>query len=146
MDYQSLAEELLGALAYQRPPMEKPNQMSIGERGILNFLCFVRDGVLSGDLSRDVGLSTGRTATALKNLEKKGMVERVASQGDRRCVVVRITDAGRAAAESFRAQVVAHTEELLRRLGEADASEYVRIVKRLIAMQRAGEDAGDGLH
>lgn len=139
MDFQTLAEELLRAMAYQKMPMEKPNQMSVGERGILNYLRYVRDGALSGDLSRDLGITTGRTASALKGLERKGLIARVASESDRRCVVVRITPEGVAAAEALRAQVLAHVEELLRALGETDAREYVRIVKRIVEIQAQRE-------
>ena len=135
MEFRTLAEDLLRTMAYQKMPMEKPNQMSIGERGILNYLRYVRDGALAGDLSRDLGITTGRTASALKSLEKKGLIARDAAEDDRRCVVVHITPSGVEAAESLRKEVLEHTELMLRTLGEDDARAYVRIVKRIVEFQ-----------
>lgn len=135
MEFRTLAEDLLRTMAYQKMPMEKPNQMSVGERGILNYLRYVRDGALAGDLSRDLGITTGRTASALKNLEKKGLIARDAAEDDRRCVVVHITPSGVEAAESLRKEVLEHTELMLRTLGEDDARAYVRIVKRIVEFQ-----------
>ena len=135
MEFRTLAEDLLRTMAYQKMPMEKPNQMSVGERGILNYLRYVRDGVLAGDLSRDLGITTGRTASALKSLEKKGLIARDAAEDDRRCVVVHITPSGVEAAESLRKEVLEHTELMLRTLGEDDARAYVRIVKRIVEFQ-----------
>ena len=131
MDYHALAEDLLGSIIYRTMPTEKPRQLSIGERGILNYLHFHRDGVLSGELSRDLGITTGRTAVTLRTLERKGLIRRSASPADRRCVIVCITDEGAAAAEDFRRNVLSSMEYVLRSLGEEDALEYVRIVKRI---------------
>ena len=135
MEFRTLAEDLLRTMAYQKMPMEKPNQMSVGERGILNYLRYVRDGALAGDLSRDLGITTGRTASALKSLEKKGLIARDAAEDDRRCVVVHITPSGVEAAESLRKEVLEHTALMLRTLGEDDARAYVRIVKRIVEFQ-----------
>lgn len=135
MEFRTLAEDLLRTMAYQKMPMEKPNQMSVGERGILNYLRYVRDGALAGDLSRDLGITTGRTASALKSLEKKGLIARDAAEDDRRCVVVHITPSGVEAAESLRKEVLEHTELMLRTLGEDDARAYARIVKRIVEFQ-----------
>jgi len=131
MDYRSLAEELLHTLAFQRIRTDDPQHLNSGERGILNYLHFYGDGSFPGAISRDLGLSTGRTAIALKSLEKKGMISRNVSETDRRCVVVKITEAGRASAEAFRMKVLDSTESVLRRLGEEDAREYVRILRRI---------------
>jgi len=131
MDYHALAEELLRSMVYRTLPTEEPRQLSIGERGILNYLHFHRDGVLSGELSRDLGITTGRTAITLKSLEQKGLVRRSTSPNDRRCVIVHITDNGTAAAEEFRQRVLSSMEYALRELGEKDALEYVRLVKRI---------------
>lgn len=139
MVYRQLAEELVNSLAFQRMPPEQSGQISRGERGILSYLSFGRNGALAGEISRDLGLSTGRTAIALKNLEKKGLIVRAYAEHDRRCVVVRVTDAGRAAAQSFRREAITAIEGMLVQLGERDAREYVRIMKRILAMNAEQE-------
>ena len=135
MDFRMLAEDLLHTIAYRKMPTEKPNQMSVGERGILNYLRYVHDGVMAGDLSRNLGITTGRTASARKSLENKGLIARGVVAGDRRCVIVRITPEGSAAAEALRSQILTYMEDMLRTLGEVDARAYVRIVKRIVDIQ-----------
>ena len=131
MDYHALAQELIRTLSYRKLPTESTRQLSSGEQGILNYLHFVRDGVMAGELSREIGITTGRTAIALKNLESKGLIRRQISEEDRRCVQVCITPAGQSAAEAMRAKVLDATVYVLTALGEQDAREYVRIVKRI---------------
>ena len=134
MDYTALAHELIWALAFRKLPTESTRRLSSGEQGILNYLNFVRDGVMAGELSREIGITTGRTAIALKNLESKGLIRRQISEEDRRCVQVCITPAGQSAAEAMRAKVLDATVYVLTALGEQDAREYVRIVKRIAAL------------
>ncbi|MGN1248699.1 MAG: MarR family winged helix-turn-helix transcriptional regulator [Candidatus Spyradocola sp.] len=134
MDYHALAQELIRTLAYRKLPTESTRQLSSGEQGILNYLHFVRDGVMSGELSREIGITTGRTAIALKNLEGKGLIQRRVSAEDRRCVQVYVTPEGAGAAEAMRTKVLDATTYVLTALGEHDAQEYVRIVKRIAAL------------
>ena len=134
MDYHALAQELIRTLAYRKLPTEGTRQLSSGEQGILNYLHFVRDGVMAGELSREIGITTGRTAIALKNLESKGLIRRQISEEERRCVQVCIIPAGQSAAEAMRAKVLDATVYVLTALGEQDAQEYVRIVKRIAAL------------
>ena len=134
MDYTALAHELIWALAFRKLPTESTRRLSSGEQGILNYLNFVRDGVMAGELSREIGITTGRTAIALKKLESKGLIRRQISEEDRRCVQVCITPAGKDAAEDLRTKVLDATVYVLTELGEQDAQEYVRIVKRIAAL------------
>ena len=134
MDYTALAHELIWALAFRKLPTESTRRLSSGEQGILNYLNFVRDGVMAGELSREIGITTGRTAIALKKLESKGLVRRQISEEDRRCVQVCITPAGKDAAEDLRTKVLDATVYVLTELGEQVAQEYVRIVKRIAAL------------
>ena len=131
MDYLSLADDLLTFMAFRKLPADHSSHSS-GERGILLYLHNIRDGVLSGDLSRDLGITTGRTAIALKNLEKKGLVSRSISETDRRCVVVHITEQGHAAAQEFRRHALETLAATLSRLGEEDARTYVRLIKKIL--------------
>ena len=77
MDYHALAQELIQTLTYRKLPTEGTRQLGSGERGILNYLHYTRDGVMAGELSRELGITTGRTAIALKNLESKGLVRHI---------------------------------------------------------------------
>lgn len=131
MDYRALAEELLTSITRRRMPTEETRRLNSGETGILTYLHLYKNAALAGEISRDLGITTGRTAIALKNLEKKGLIRRGSSEGDRRCVVVHITEAGAAAAEECRVRILDSTQRILEYLGEADAREYVRLIGRV---------------
>ncbi len=139
MDYRALAKEMLETMALQKMPMDQRSQMSIGERGILTYLRFVRDGVLAGELSRELGVTTGRIAVALKNLEKKGLIQRSIDERDHRCVIVRITPRGTAEIEAISDYILSSMEDMLCALGEQDAKEYVRIIKRITQIQNESQ-------
>lgn len=74
-----------------------------------------------------VGLSSGRTSTAIKSLEKKGYVERSVDTRDARQVRVALTKEGQICAKKNLEEILQFSESLLERLGEKDAKEYVRL-------------------
>lgn len=134
MGYPELAVELFQCMAKSpKPPMEEPRNFSRGEIGILIYLNFIKDGVSSGELSEYLTVSTGRVATALKSLEKKGFIVRRPDASDKRRVIVFITDAGRDFVIEGHNKGIAMTEKFLRKLSEEEAKEFVRLVKLIIA-------------
>ncbi|HEY6962652.1 MAG TPA: MarR family transcriptional regulator [Gaiellaceae bacterium] len=70
--------------------------------GVLTALRLHRDGrgVSPGALARWLELSSGAMTSRLDRLESSGFVRRVPDPGDRRGIVVELTDEGRAAWES----------------------------------------------
>lgn len=134
MDYRALANDLFSSLAKSsKAPFQKaPRDISHGEVGILVYLCTVQDGISSGDLSKFLNITTGRVATALNSLEKKNFIERCDDSYDKRKVLVYVTEIGRRIAMEKHEEGMAEMEKMLRLLGENDAKELVRIVKRVI--------------
>lgn len=144
--YRRLAEELLDSMSGKQPPFEESG-WTRGEAAILRCLCGDREGELrqltSGELSRRVNLSTGRVATALKSLESKGFIVRSYDRADKRRVMVGATPDGAAMARQVHTRILRNTERLLCRLGEEDAAELVRLIKRVLEQkpQAAGLEA-----
>jgi DNA-binding MarR family transcriptional regulator len=136
VDYSRLVEELFESMHRHkcRPFPEEPRELTHGEMGILIYLTHHQDGVPAGELSKWMRITTGRVATALNNLERKGFVERRQDDADKRRVLVHTTDAGRAFALKRREEAKRGMENLLRKLGERDAKEFVRILKRIHEM------------
>ncbi|REK56586.1 MAG: MarR family transcriptional regulator [Thermobacillus sp.] len=136
MDYRRLVEELFESMRRsRRPPFpEEPRGITHGELGILMYLTHRRDGVSAGELSRWLRITTGRVAAALKSLERKRFIERRRDEADRRRVLVHVTEEGRAFALGRHEEAKRGMERLLRRLGERDAREFVRILKRIHEM------------
>ena len=134
MDYKQLATELFEYVAKSsKLPLEEPREFSRGEMGILVYLYFIKDGMTSGELSEILSVSTGRVAAALKNLEKKALIVRSSNPSDKRKVHVFITDAGKKLVDDKHHKGIAMTEKVLKKLGEQDAKEFVRLIKRVLS-------------
>ncbi|MGD6844420.1 MarR family winged helix-turn-helix transcriptional regulator [Bacillus infantis] len=133
MDYKGLVDEFFQNISKspKMPFQKKVNDLSHGERSILGYLTFIHNDVTSGELSEKLCLSTPRIAAALKNLAKKGYIERSRNDKDKRLVIVSITPIGRTFVMEEHEEAKRIVEQTFRKLGEHDAKEFVRIVKRI---------------
>jgi DNA-binding MarR family transcriptional regulator len=104
-----------------------------GEPVVLACLSQADDTPLSGELAEKCGLSTGRVANLLRQLEGKGLVARRHDESDRRKTYVQLTDAGRAEALHQLDVIRQARSALLAYLGESDADEFVRLLERCLA-------------
>ena len=135
MNYEKYAAELLEyRIAGDRSCRLIQNnisEVSRGELPVLLYLLEERDGACAGDISENFGVNTLRVASILNSLCKKGYVVRVTDPKDRRKIQVFVTEKGRTFATERRDEAVRNLSELLRLLGEQDALEHVRIMKRV---------------
>ena len=104
-----------------------------GEEGVL--LCLHQGGrdLLSGELVDYTGLTTGRISNILRRLEEKKLVKRLPDGGDRRRVVVHLTEQGRAEAETMYQRSLKRSGELMCFLGESDGGEAIRLLERCLS-------------
>jgi MarR family transcriptional regulator, organic hydroperoxide resistance regulator len=133
MNYKLLAEELFHIMTRtaKLPFQKKVDDLSHGERRILGYLTFGKNGVPSGDLSDKLDLTTPRVASALNSLAKKGYIERNRDENDKRMVIVSITEAGKSFMMEEYNKLISMMQQTLERLGENDAQELIRIIKRI---------------
>lgn len=133
MDYKLLAEEMFHILTRtaKLPFQKKVDDLSHGERRILGYLTFGKNGVPSGDLSDKLGLTTPRVASALNSLAKKGFIERNKDEIDKRMVIVTITEPGKSFIMEEYNKLISMMQQTLQKLGEKDAQEFIRIIKRI---------------
>jgi len=133
MDYRELAEELLRNMTRtaKMPFQKKVEDISLGEKKILGFLAFAKRSATSGELSEALYLTTPRVASALNSLSKKGFIQRSRDANDKRIVIVTITEEGTHFMEEERKEALMMIEQTLEKLGEHDAKEFVRILKRI---------------
>ncbi|MDD2959609.1 MAG: MarR family winged helix-turn-helix transcriptional regulator [Lachnospiraceae bacterium] len=137
MDYRKEAEE---AFEYMRkvngfPIMRAMNDVSQGEMAVVGHLTFKQDGITAGELSAAFGLGSSRIAAILNTLTKKGLAKRASDPEDGRVVRVYVTDKGRREAMRRRDNTNAHLAGFLELLGEEDAKEFLRIIKKAAAMR-----------
>ena len=127
MDYEKLAEEFIrifGKMERQKDRKKVADSMH-GEKFILFFLSAHESSVIPSDISKEMGISSARIAAALNSLEEKGFITRRIDTDDRRRILVDLTKCGRTEVEKHKSEV------MMKYLGEHDAKELVRIMKRL---------------
>lgn len=133
MDYSELAAELLRSMHALRrfKPQRNINEAIQGETFVLGYIVHHGGEVLPGDISQEMDVSSARIAAALNSLEKKGLVTRQIDTNDRRKIIVGITQEGRNLAGKHNQAALGVAVKMLECLGEHDAREYVRIMKKL---------------
>ncbi|WP_321971863.1 MarR family winged helix-turn-helix transcriptional regulator [Paratractidigestivibacter sp.] len=119
--------EQFGRLGHNMHP--KMHNAVRGEMALVHVLC-TEGPQTPGQIARRIRLSPARVANVLRALEEKGWIEREHSAADRRRVTVNATEAGRAEYHARCTAFESSTEEFLAKLGEDDAREAVRILRR----------------
>lgn len=134
MDYTKLRCELFELMksSYYKSPAVNYSEFFQGELKMLNLLDgFDGESLTPSDLCKRLYMTSARIAAALKSAEKKGYVKRTPSLSDKRSVTVSITESGRVYVSEKLAKLNRDFEYFLVNLGERDASEFVRLVKRI---------------
>lgn len=133
MDSHALAKELLALMfsLNKSRPQRRINESMRGENFVMHYIIFHDGPVQPSEISNFMNISTARAAAALNNLERKGLITRRIDLNDRRRILVELTEQGRDFAKNQQEQMQSHATELLDRLGEPDATEAIRILKRV---------------
>jgi DNA-binding MarR family transcriptional regulator len=90
------------------------------------------------ELARFLGLDKSSVTGLVDRAERRGLVVRAPSPADRRAVLVRLTDAGRALVGTAAEQFGSDVTELLGELGPEDRAALSRLVSRLLVAHAAG--------
>ncbi len=142
MELEEMARELFRyASSFQRGPRRKMTEISQGEMAMLLHLIQIDAPTTPTALSNCFHLSTARVTNILNSLERKAYVERTRDGTDRRKVIVRVTEAGKDYAAERYQDAIDDLKGLLTALGEEDAREYLRLMKRISALIQEHEAA-----
>ncbi|WP_211323331.1 MarR family winged helix-turn-helix transcriptional regulator [Amycolatopsis palatopharyngis] len=122
----NIQRELVSAL--------RPLGLSYGDFDVVNTLRRLgqADGTNPKDLARSALITSGAMTARLDRLERLGLVERRGDPGDRRGVLVRLTERGEQLAERALAAVLAADEEILEPLDSAQRDTLADMLKRLL--------------
>jgi DNA-binding MarR family transcriptional regulator len=93
------------------------------------------------ELAAGEGLSQPGMTQLVSRLERDGLVRRTASAGDRRGVLVAVTDAGAELVTRRRAERAAALDDLLGRLDPADQAAIAAALPALARLADAGKSA-----
>ncbi|MDO5425792.1 MAG: winged helix DNA-binding protein [Eubacteriales bacterium] len=132
MEHQKLAEEFCEMHFLYAGKLDHLSEQisAIGEERVLFWLDRASQKVLSGELAKNLDLTSGRMANILRNLERKGYIHRENDIIDRRKVYVRLTDSGKNHFTNTYQETFRQHEKLLNSLGDQDAAEFIRLLKK----------------
>jgi DNA-binding MarR family transcriptional regulator len=85
-----------------------------------------------GQLVRETLVTSGTMTNRVDRLASRGLVEREDHPGDRRGVLVRLTDAGRARVDAALADLLAAEQRILASIDPADQDHVVGILRQLL--------------
>lgn len=132
MYYEALAAQLFEKVVFFEH--DHPIMIDSSVRGeTFALACIKKRGgsAFSKDISKDMGVSSARTAAIVNNMVSKGYVERVPCESDGRKTEVRLLPLGEEHFEKLKKKVISLAVSLLRALGPDDAQEYVRLQLKL---------------
>ena len=140
MDYTALAREYMEVLFQMRnrKTSKKISDAMHGEHVMLTYLSHHGGSGTPSEISNELGISTARIAATLNGLEAKGLLTRRIDELDRRRILVELTQEGRQRDAAHTKHMLGVMVRMLEDLGEADAIEFLRILKKLSA--RVPED------
>lgn len=133
MDYTSLAREYMQVMHQMRNlnGQKKIHDSMHGENFMLNYISQRQGGIIPSEISNEMGITSARIAAALNSLEAKGLITRRIDTEDRRRILIELTEAGREQAKKHYDMIMNITINMLQYLGEEDAMELIRIMKKL---------------
>jgi DNA-binding MarR family transcriptional regulator len=133
LDYTALAREYMEVLFQMRnrKASKKITDSMHGEHMMLAYLSH-HDGIgIPSEISNELGISTARIAATLNSLEAKGLLTRRIDELDRRRILVELTPLGREQTSNHEKHITGVVVHMLEDLGEHDAVEFLRILKKL---------------
>ena len=108
-----------------------------GESGVLLYLFHVGHPLYPGELTENLGLTTGRIANILKVLEKNHLIVRRPDARDRRRVLVALTPGGEASAQRQNAEAVAFHRHIVSRLEPEEARSFMDVIRRMTELMES---------
>lgn len=106
-----------------------------GQVRIITYLADHPEGVLSGELSSEISVGTGRIGNVLKELEKKGLVTREDDSSDRRKTIVKITPLGVKIAEEKKNEFISFNEKVINAIGYDEFYHFLQTLQKIITIE-----------
>lgn len=132
-----LAEDILLELRRIMHGMDIASRQLIGERGLTTpqILCLQRlqeqGAMTSGRLAQAVALSPATVTGILDRLELRGLVTRERRPEDKRRVLVAVTEAGAAVADTAPSRLATRLSKALTHLSEAERNKVLSVIHYL---------------
>ena len=102
-----------------------------GENLILAILMEMGGKATPGELVKYTECTAARLTAIAKSLETKGLVKRIQNAEDKRSTIIEMTAEGITKFRNMQQEAVDNIFNLIEKLGENDAEEFIRLIKRL---------------
>ena len=112
-----------------------------GESGVLLYLYHTGVPMYPGELTDRLGLTTGRVANILKELERAALIVRSPDGQDRRRVLVSLTGKGEAIARARHDATIAYHARLMTGFSDEETRQFFRMIQRIVNTME--NDAGN---
>ena len=112
-----------------------------GENGVLLYLYHIARPMFPGELTEKLGLTTGRIANILRELEGDGLIVRTPDAEDKRRVRVSLTHRGEALARMRNQQAVACHARVISKMTPDEAQRFLDMFARVVTILE--EDASE---
>ena len=133
MERDTLAENLMAAFdSINRQALFERLKATIkGENLMLAMLMKMGGKATPGELIKHTECTAARLTAIAKSLETKGLVNRIQNAEDKRSTIIEMTADGITKFMNLQKEAAESVFNLIEKLGERDAEEFVRLVSRL---------------
>lgn len=110
----------------------RDQKLNPGEFALVNTVSITdleNKGIKISKISRKLQVAQPTITPMLRNLEKKGYIERIMDKSDRRVVLIRVTKAGKQAKEELMLNYQDHLEDLVNRMGKERILQMVSLIQ-----------------
>lgn len=111
-----------------------------GENLMLAILMEMGGKATPGELIKYTECTAARLTAIAKSLESKGFVKRIQNSEDKRSTIIEMTSEGISKFMLLQKEAIESILNLIEKLGEKDAREFIRLVQRLseISSEKSG--------
>ncbi len=95
------------------------------------LLSIDKEGTPATKLGPKMGMEPTGLTRILKSMEQNGLIVRVAREGDRRVVLVKLTRKGRSMRERAREKVIRFNEYLASRIPAAQLDQFFQVIQKI---------------
>lgn len=133
MDRNILAENMMNAFdsINRQELFERMKTTFKGENLMLAILMKMGGKATPGELIKYTECTAARLTAIAKSLETKGLVNRIQNAEDKRSTIIEMTADGITKFMNLQKEAAESVFNLIEKLGERDAEEFVRLVSRL---------------
>lgn len=105
---------------------------------LLDAILSINDGqpVKMSDISAFMQVTPAAVSQFMKGYEKKGWVERIVLENDRRSVYIKVSDEAKSVMKSCEHHMTESLYEFIEALGEEDAEAFLRIMEKAVEVSK----------